>query len=39
VLSGMSHKWDDAPTKTVADPVFAKMAPVPERQGRRAQDL
>jgi hypothetical protein len=31
VLSGMSHKWDDAPTKTVADPVFAKMAPVPER--------
>jgi hypothetical protein len=31
VLSGMSHKWDDAPTQTVADPVFAKMAPVPER--------
>jgi hypothetical protein len=31
VLSGMSHRWDDAPTQTVADPVFAKMAPVPER--------
>jgi hypothetical protein len=31
VLSGMSHKWDDAPTQTVEDPVFAKMAPVPER--------
>src|SRR5215207_11257109 len=31
VLSGMSHKWDNAPTQTVADPVFAKMAPVPER--------
>jgi hypothetical protein len=31
VLSGMSHKWDHAPAPTVADPVFAKMAPAPER--------
>ena len=31
VLSGMSHKWDDAPTQAVAAPVFAKMAPLPDR--------